>query len=979
MPLAKQLVPMDFTQGTDTKTDEKLGIKPTFMANAVFSEKKTATRRPGHVLVQDEAALGLGSDAILASLRAGLVLQDKSKTYAASPTFGALKNVGRSNRFHVTKRRVVRRTTLQMNADHASVSGLVMYAWQDSDGTTTSLKYSIYEEATGAYLLPETTLTTTGWAPKVVAFSDRLAVIYGDGANLKMTYVTVAAPTAATTVTMQTNYINTTAGLLDAAVTSGSAVAVVYTATADIRTFIANSAGSVTVAAVTIADTVDSSLRIGVFSGGNILVLWGSTGSADTRKLVYSSALAVVSAAAQFHVSVTTYIALIQDAANQFTIFIANNSGAAVLRNAIVNSSGTITTAMATFLQYAVPASDPFVLSGRLIIPILTKFTNEQPTIILVERQSDGTKKVLGALLRSTADGLFLPAGGRGERLASVRTRTTTTGTWPILLLGEKGKLEFRSTQDVTRVGISEFMLEPDLAGFDVERNRLAPVEYGRSLYFPGPQLMQFDGVASYEFGFNLYPEFTTPPAQIAGSGIANGTYQYAVTYEFVDAQGQLHRSAPCVPASVTISGGPDDVAMSIRTLPFTDKQVNIVVWRTLDGGTVFHRVNPVTSPILNSLTAAAVNYTDSSSDSTISAQEILYTTAELESVAPPASSYAHVHQRRLLLVQAENRNRLSVSDELTDGYGPTFNEATEIDCGPECGDVIATGSLDEKILLLRRTGLQFISGEGPNRAGLQNTFTAPQFITSDTGCVSAASVVQTPDGVMFKGERGMYLMDRSLRLVWLGQDVESLTGRIACSVLLPKKSQVRFSCPDGTFPAVLVYDYAAQQWSTFTDLAFDGMTVVDGTLYALTRSGAVWSESASAPGDVSTPFFCSIITPWIKTAGVQGFQRVWRAFLLGSILGESTITLNVGYDYEHTLVDEIEFLSTAVGSLDGGVLQVRTHLVRQKCTAVRFLISCDGTTALGAASLGAAFTNMTLECGVKRGGRKLPASKTVG
>jgi hypothetical protein len=979
-PLPKDKVPLDFTQGVDTKSDDKLGSKPTVLENGVFGVKKSITRRPGYDLVDSLTGFGLGADGLLTALGRGFVAQDKAATYSISTANNVAKNVGRSNRWIVTKRRVVRRSTVQMNADHASVSGLVMYAWQDSDGTTTSLKYAVYEESSGVYLLPETTLTTTGWAPRVVAFTDRLAVIYGDGANLKMTYVTVSAPTTSTTATMQTNYINTTAGLLDAAVTtSGTTVVVGYSATADIRTFIANSAGTVTVAAVTVADTVDSCLRVGVFSGGNILLLWGSIATSDIRKIVYTSGLVVSSANAQYSATPATYLAILQDAANQFTIFQANNSGSAVTRVGVVSSTGSITTAVAAFLQYAVPACDPFLLNSRLIIPILTKYTNYQPTIVLVERQADGSKKVIGGLVRSAADSLLVASGGRGPRLPSVRTKTTTTGTWPILLLGEKGKLEFRSTQDVTRVGVSEFMLEADVVGFDVERNRLAPAEYGGNLYFPGAQLMQFDGVASYEYGFNLFPEFVSNPGMTGATGLSDGTYQYTLTYEFVDAQGQLQRSAPCVPVSLTVTGAPKSAAMTIRTLPFTDKTVNIVVWRTLVNGSTFYRVNPVTSPILNSTSAAtaSVSYTDSSTDATIATQEIL-NTAELEPVIPPASVFVFVHQRRLVTVQAENRRRLSISDELMDGYGPTFNEATEYDCGAsEHGDVVGGGSIDDKMILFRQRGIEFVAGDGPDRSGLQNTWTAPQFITSDTGCTSAASIVQTPDGIMFKGERGIYLLNRGLQLVWIGEAVESLTGRIADAVLVPKKTQVRFSCPEAADARVLVYDYAAQQWSIFTGLQFDSMVVLGDTFYALTRAGLLWSEGDTTAGDYTTPFSLKVVTPWMKPTGIRGVQRVYRAMLLGQIEGFSTVTIDVGFDYsaEYELTMSVD--TSSVAAVDEA-LSIRTaKLAKQQCEAIRFRITCNGTNN-GVASLGASLSNLTLEVGGKRGARKLPAAQTI-
>jgi hypothetical protein len=966
-PLAKTLVPLDFTQGVDTKTDEKLGAKPTTLENGVFGVQKSITRRPGYDLVDSLAGFGLGTDALLASLGSEFVAQDKTATYGVSTTFNALKNTGRSSRFVVSKRRVVRRNTTQSDVVHASVSGLVLYAWNDYDGTTTSLKYCIFEEATGVYLTPETTVSTTARKPRAVAFSDRLAIFYCDGVNLKMLYVTVASPTTSTTVTIQTNVVNTLAAGLDAAyISSNNTAAVCYQATADFRVFICNSSGTVTVAAVVVSATMlglATDARIGVFTGGNILVLFSS--AVTSKKAVYSGSLAVVSAAANTGGSSGDLLGLVQDAPNQFTVFDGTISAGTAM--GVINSSGTMTTSFASFLKYAVLAADPFVVSGRVFIPMLSIITNAQPTGFLVELAS-GLPKIVGAFCRATAGSLNLQP-------APCRTRTTTTGAWPVFLLGEKGKLAFQDTNDVTPTGVSEFMIQPDVAGFDVERYRLAPVEYGGSLYFPGPQLMQFDGVATYEAGFHLYPEAANAITTTGATGLTDGAYQYCFVYEFVDAQGQLHRSAPSIPQTLTVTGGPKSASVPIRTLLMTDKPVNIVVYRTKVNGSTFYRVNPVTSPIANITTAASITYTDTATDATIGAQGILYTAGELENVAPPASIYAHVHQRRLVLVQAENRRRLSISDELEDGYGPTFNEATEYDCGAsEHGDVVGVASLDDKLVLLRERALEFVAGDGPDRQGLQNTWTAPQFITSDTGCVSAASIVQTPDGVMFKGERGIYLLNRGLQLAWVGEEVESLTGRIADAVLVPKKTQVRFSCPEAS--RVLAYDYAAGQWSVFTGLQFDSMVVQGGSFYGLTRAGALWSEGDTTAGDNATAFSLKVVTPWIKAAGVRGVQRIYRALLLGAIKGFSTLTLEIGYDFASTYDTTVTVNTASLGAVNDA-LSVRKHLDKQKCEAVRFRITCDGQNN-GVATLGISLSNMTLEVGGKRGAKKLPAGQTI-
>jgi hypothetical protein len=981
-PLPKTLVPLDFTQGVDTKSDDKLGAKPATLENGIFGEKKSLTRRPGHSLVADISA-SIGTDSLLCSREGQILVRDRTKLRGRASN-GSILDYGNAYQFVASKRPLLRGNIARSCTGQAAVSGVVGVTWNEFPGSI--CYFTTLDDSTGLPFIPAHVSLGTIYTPTVVAASDRVCCIYSDGTNVKMTYALVATPTTTSTVTLRTD-AGTSGGYnyCDAVTLPSGNIAVAYSSSAGgIRLVTVNTSGTLQAGPVSIAETlVDSAgFHVQAFSGGNIAVIWCANIAGPFRYAVYTSALGAVSAAANLTMTgltaATGFVTSVADSSNSLYVFANAYVGASrVVFSGVVASTGTISTAFAVFVRAVFISAAPFIHNSRVFLPTTQTAANgglsyyEQPTIQVLERLSTGAVRVAAVLLRSLSAISAANSPGGFNKPAQVRTRTRTDGTWPVLILPEKGRPALNSF-DTTVQGFAEFELREDVAGFDVERTRLAPVEYGHSLYFPGSTLRQFDGAAIYEAGFLQFPG-PISMAQSGAAGLANGTYLYCVVWEWVDAQGQLHRSAPSIPVSFTVTGGPRNVTVTIPSIYATEKNLTAVVYRTVASGTTFYRVNGA-GDLSNNPAAASFTYVDTSTDATISAREILYTTAELENTCPPASVFAHTHQRRMFLVCAEDRFRIAYTDEQEEGFGPTFNEAYEIDCGPEYGGIVGLGSIDDKLILLRQTGLQFIAGSGPDRQGLQNTFTSPQFITSDTGCVSAASIVQTPDGLMFKGERGLYLLNRGLQLTWVGEEVESLTGRVACATLVAKRTQVRFSCPENS--RVVTFDYANGQWSIFTGLQFDGMAVVDSVLYVLTRAEALWSENAAAAGDNSTAFSMVVVTPWVKASGTRGVQRVYRALLLGEIEGFSTVTLEIGYDFSDQYESAVSVDTSLLGAVDEALL-ARRHLDKQKCEAIRFRITCNGANS-GVASLGAALSNLTLEVGGKRGARKLPPAQTI-
>ena len=166
-------------------------------------------------------------------------------------------------------------------------------------------------------------------------------------------------------------------------------------------------------------------------------------------------------------------------------------------------------------------------------------------------------------------------------------------------------------------------------------------LEIGGSLHPSGGMLWQYDGVKARELGFNVWPEDMTAVWSATGGAMhaqpdtATNTnaYYYQFTYEWTDAAGQIHRSAPSVPLSVTTtgSGSTGSVSINVPTLRQTykiDNKVRIVGYRWSVGQQEYFQFTSTLNPVLNDPTVDSVLIVDTLADSSILGNSLIYTTS---------------------------------------------------------------------------------------------------------------------------------------------------------------------------------------------------------------------------------------------------------------------------------------------------------------------------------------------------------------
>jgi hypothetical protein len=508
----------------------------------------------------------------------------------------------------------------------------------------------------------------------------------------------------------------------------------------------------------------------------------------------------------------------------------------------------------------------------------LADVDNLQPTMFILDTNFTIVGKILAGIAGNHVTVLphvVVDTDNKVRSLAGIRTRLAT----------QDGKL--LTPQGITRVQL-------DFMDTNVNSTQL-----GDNLHIATGLVYDFDGQNVVEHGFHLFPE--KPTASVTGGSLVSGSYDYVAVYEWVDVQGQVHQSAPSIPLNVSLSGS-SKVTITVQSTPVTLKEgVEVALYRTLDTGTIYYRVTSA------DMGASTTQFIDEASDAIIEGNQFLYTTGGvIENISPPACSIVQKHSNRLFLAGLEDRNALWYSKESVTNEAVCFSDLFQLRVNPAGGPITALASLDDKLIIFKEDGIYYLAGQGPTDTGIQNDYTQPQFITSNVGCKNVNSIVVTQDGIMFQSDKGIWLLDRSLALTYIGAPVDDYNSMIVSSaLLLPDVNQVRFTTND----RCLIYQNHLKRWSTFTNYEAQSATIWKGKYYFVTTAGVIKKEDSTKRADDATFYSLKIVTGWIKL-GIQSRMHLYRGGFLGRTNGETVSRISKYVDYNDNIA-EVKYFDT--------------------------------------------------------------------
>lgn len=983
MPLTKQIVPKLFGSGMDTKSNPQVSAGPLVLENAVFNQFKKIQCRFGYQSLGKTILDGgtLTTPNFLTTFNDELLLFQNTTLYSYSETNDAWISKGNVTNVKVSKLDIIKNTAQQTNGDANTNNGITVYAWDDSRG---GVRYSVVDENTGAFLINDASLSTTGTHPKVIACGFYIFIYYIETTNLKQARVDIGNPITTPTKVTLANDVNATlkfhdmtkfsAAMIGAYVNTGGNIKVYYaTQNQEIGNGIngfpvPTTLTQVATGALSIYNFRDSLIFVTSFDIAN-----GMTNTRLFPDLTVAAAMVVLDAS----VTVTNAITQIEASDTAINVYYTVTAVSAIntfIKSSVIPLSGT-PGAFPTFAKSVGLAGKAFNINGSIYVPAVFD-TSLQPTYFLIR----GDQYIIARYSGLNAGDL--PANAMLPEFAAL---STTNGFMAFL---QKGPLLTEIGKAFTETGVVKFVFDFNSGA------QFSSFQIGRNLHVAGGYLQNYDGNTSTEHGFHVYPEGTTAVVTMV-AGVPNGTYSYVAVYEWTDAQGQIHRSAPSVP--VTVSPAMFQVQIIVPTLRLTSKQgsrtnVVLAIYRTKTLGTVFYRITPITSPVYNDVTADTVAFVDNFSDAQIAGNELLYTTGGVvENDAPPACQFVKNFNNRIILGGLEEPNQIWFSKFFTVGEGIGFSQQFINQIDTEGGNLSSLGVIDDKIIIFKPNQIYFISGDGPTDTGAQNNFTQPQRIATDSGCSNFYSIVVGPNGLYYFSAKGIYQLDRTMNVSYIGAPAERFnTAPISSAVLVASENQVRFLTQTA---GAVVHDYYMGQWTNFTPHLGKSSVMWKGIYTYITVDNRIFKEIKGTFLDAAQPIHMKIVTEWMSFAQVQGYMRVYKFNILGEYKGNHTLTVKIGYDFEASYGQQVNFNSTAIFGNNyygqdayygqstpfggqGSVYQYLVNTRRQKIESIR--ISIEDVFA-GTGNEGYSLTGLEFEVGVKTGGMKIPVARAGG
>lgn len=916
MALNKSAIPINFSQGLDLKSDPKQVSLGRFLAleNSIFTKAGLLQKRNGNAQLPN---LPDTSSTLLTTFNGNLTAVGSSLA-AFSKGSSAWVNKGSIQPVELEVSPIIRSNTNQSQADSAiAANGLICTVYTDNipvSGTVTPFyKYVITDQVTGQNIVPPTVITTPGgivqFAPKVFLLG-RYFIILFDGVitathHLQYIAINTQNPTIVTTaVTISSSYAPVASMNVDAVVANNA----LYMAWNG-----ADGGGAIRMAYLSMTLVVSSQV---IFAGKRADLMSVCADNSGVTPVIYASFYDSVSHNG-YTLAVNQILATVLAPVQIITGELVSNitSSADVMLNTVVyevtnaytyDSSipthylkrKTITqlgvvSSGSTVLRSLGLASKAFQLNNRIYM--LAVYSSVfQPTYFLI----DSVGNIISRLAYSNGSGYYvtgLPSVSQNGDVASI----------PYLIKDTIQSVN-KTQGAATAAGIYS-QTGINLVAFNLVTSDIVTAEIGGNLNLTGGFLWMYDGYTPVEQGFHVWPDNVEVTTSGSGGLITAQQYFYQVTYEWADNQGNVFRSAPSVPVSITTTGTTSSNTINVPTLRLTYKTANpvkISVYRWSVAQQTYYQVTSISNPILNDLTVDSIAYVDTVADSSIIGNNILYTTGGvLENTNAPASSIITLFNNRLFLVDAEDPNLLWYSKQVIESTPVEMSDLLTIYVAPttsaqgSTGPTTAASALDDKLILFKNNAIYYISGSGPDNTGANSQYSDAIFITSTVGCANQQSIVFMPSGLMFQSDKGIWLLGRDLSTSYIGAPVESLTqnSRVKSAVNVPGTNQVRFTMDSGI---TLMYDYFYGQWGTFTNIPAISSTLYQSLHTYLDSYGRVFQESPGSYLDGSAPVLLSFKTSWANLAGLQGYERAYFFYLLGEYISPHRLTVQVAYDY---------------------------------------------------------------------------------
>lgn len=515
-----------------------------------------------------------------------------------------------------------------------------------------------------------------------------------------------------------------------------------------------------------------------------------------------------------------------------------------------------------------------------------------------------------------------------------------------------------------------------------------------------------YDGTRCVEANWAIRPQIDTVSPTGAGAITTTGTgWTYVAVFEWLDARGNMHRSAPSDPVRSGAFTSKASVNINVQPLLMTNRQtditdaysgVSVTLYRTINTGSTFYRCSTKS----NATFSNTLLFNDALLDAALIQNEQLYSQPGLVGTTqphanPPCLRHVITHRDRLIGV-GDDGCTLWPSAPYVYGEGTWWGDVFQLPIS-EGGKITALASQDGRLYAFKRDRIFVIDGDGPSENGAAGEFSQPAKLPTALGCISHRSIAVAPGGIFFQSSRGIEVLSRGGGVQWVGERVQStlaLYPTVTSAVTREEEGRVYFTCVSavGTSGVTLVFDYAISDvgaWSvdkfydseltSATGPASHALSIYGDYYRSSGTTGRVWREYAYSL-DNSFWITMAIETAWVKPAGVHGKTDISRAILIGKKEDNCNVVVRWSYDYRDTFEDAETTEADIIDAVntDMGRVHVETFPDNNRqCMSAKLRIEDATPTNTGlfptTTAKGVTWFGYTIEAQTKPGGVDLP------
>ena len=424
-------------------------------------------------------------------------------------------------------------------------------------------------------------------------------------------------------------------------------------------------------------------------------------------------------------------------------------------------------------------------------------------------------------------------------------------------------------------------------------------LKVNNNVYFSGSLISTYDGKQVTPIGFNQIPILKLSSAHHANDGTqlvgveGDPVFRFQAIYRWTDGQGNIYRSHASNlltfnMKSTYLSGSENIVpeyTFQVSNLNLTDKQdVFIELYRSGANLPQLRKADDIPNDTQNENSYLTITL---DKDLVSSGAEIFYVTSgRSNNTQPEGCRFLQLYNSRVYLMRTNNdRTKVVQSQPVSNvsSEGLDFSNTGRSYYLPD--DITATEVMDDKLLIFTNNQVfQF-----------RENFPEPEPVVGDlnVGCSDLGATVLDKDGVYFKSQKGVYLLDRGLSLSYVGYHADvSLKKRIVECTNDPNENEIYFLNEDGD---IVVYNTFFKNFYIRNSKRVRSITSTSDKTYVSTDTNEIYLQDASESLNLEN---FRLETGWIQLSHSLNRQRIREMYLLGDIDGIEGLRLILNYDF---------------------------------------------------------------------------------